>query len=865
MATHDELLHTLTGASYTFGWAGVAAFDGALIATALADYYAPLLSDMRTLAAVSAQRIDFDAETENYGTLTNVELAAPRISFRGADLQDSRMRVSFELLRGTYSERRRAPGEAEVIERLVNLGQGRRYQFVVDVHLSRSTADITQGTVYLSIGQGSHPLCDVGSSPLAQEMIGQYLLDILNAGHTQQLVLPLGTLLSERGHVLPTGFVLRTQAKPDGTDEEGALVAFIRGPDGARGTIPGNESLPYLIPDGLDADFKPYSATLLIDRHHAKRMRGEDPKLFGNLLFPNEQYFQTSSTHQDTRDMVVFGRLEVPRTVREMPMGQRNAPGVTAQLVTRHVGANARPVSIQTASLEARGWTWELRIEGLGMLVPQGGCAIYTPPAELPSGTSVQLQRIIARNTLTGAHREVCCVLQSGANIVEFKNLLVDDINPGGTRSMEHGYQPEDDETQSWSVLGQGTLSGDIYTAPSVITDDIEVVVYRSTFERGGKPVLAAYGYCIVALKAATAVPTPWTTLQTFTIKPAHANAQPYANGLQQFAIDVEVETAAGQTPISDEELATLRLVFNAGVDVDKVPRTLEGLFPDAQGSVTDWGVKLHRNAFVLAGAAPGVTGVDTVPPVVRNSRTKRFYLHTTSETPASLVARLTDRDGVIHTSNIPGGSEADFRVLRVIPKPVPRWSEQQYVMMPTRVRGNHLSDPTDTFHTKENPDFDWNLYTTDYWRFYHRVDGLHVAFVRLQWAEDGPGVKWESEQNAEDMFSYLGYALIRPGAPVPEFLEFASELYNPVLHNSNPPFEGRPPYAAVHRDEVGNAGGLLLALIRVSEIFYRQKKLIPGFDLERPFLATLWDEHGNRHPIEFGFSDRDHVVYRTT
>jgi hypothetical protein len=53
--------------------------------------------------------------------------------------------------------------------------------------------------------------------------------------------------------------------------------------------------------------------------------------------------------------------------------------------------------------------------------------------------------------------------------------------------------------------------------------------------------------------------------------------------------------------------------------------------------------------------------------------------------------------------------------------------------------------------------------------------------------------------------------------------------------------------------------------LIRVSEIFYRQKKLIPGFDLERPFLATLWDEHGNRHPIEFGFSDRDHVVYRTT
>lgn len=858
MATHDELLHTLAGAPYTFGWAAVAAFDGTLITSALTDYYAPLLSDLRTLKPVTAQRIDFDNGLESYGTLTEVVLSAPRLSFCDGDLLDSRLRVSFELLSGTYSERRRAMGEAEVVERLINLGQGRRYQFTMDVRLAQCAAQIIEGTVRLSIGQASDPLCDVGSSPLAQEKVGQYLLDILNAGQTQPLVLPLGTLLTERGHLLPTGLVLRTQAKPDGTEEQGALLAFIRGPDGVPGTIPANEALPYLIPDGLDADFKPYSATVLVDRGRLKLLEGEEAKLFGQLLFPNEQYFQASSRHHDSRHTVVLGRLEVPSVIREVPEEKRNAPGVTAQLVTRSVGANARPVSIQTASPQAQGWTWALRVEGMGTLVPQGGCAIYTPPVQLPSGTSVELQRIIARNTLTGAHREVCCVLQSGANIVEFDPLLVDDIGPGGVRLMSHGYRPEDDETQSWSVLGQGTMSDDLYTAPGVITDDIEVVVYRSTFERGGRPVLAAYGYCIIRLKMPVNTPAPWTSLDTFTLKPFYVSASLYANGRQQFAIEVEVATKEGETPVSDEELATLRLLFIGGVEVDRIAPTLEGLLPDALGHVPEWGVKADRNGFMLAGAATSLAGTPGVPPVARNARVKRLYLHTTSEVPATFAVRLTDSKGVVHTSNLPAGSEGNFRELKVIPRAVPRWTKQQYAMRPTRVRGEYLANPTDTFHTPENPDFNFNLQTTDYWKLHHEVDGLQVAFVRLQWEQDGPGVQWESKQNAEDMFTYLGYALIRPRAAVPECLAFATELYNPVLYNADPPFKELPPHATIAPSGVGNAGGLLMALIRVDKVFYRQKKLIPGFDLERAFVAKLWDEHGNPHQLSFGFLERD-------
>lgn len=854
MATRAELLNLLKQSRYTYRWGAIAVFDGANIAQRLADHYSLMVHGPAALKPITAERIYLLPDHSAYATLHGLVLAAPRIDFVSNSLQDSQMRVSFELAMGVYTEQRVPLTSATAIKRMINAGVGRSYTFSFDVNLNVAEGDVDQyGAVQLKLGGGTNPRCDLGSSDLAQYEVGQFLLEQIKLRYGDRAVtLPLGWIETDRGHTLPSKFMLRTQAKPGSTTGEGALVLLIARRDGALGDIPADRDFPYLIPDDLGSS---PGATILVSNYNPKLLDGEAEAVFGQILFPNERYFSTVERHTDTLDEVVFGRLERPAAAQRAVRPQLNEVGVTAQLLTVEVGGTPRPVTVRASSDSSQVWQWGLRVEGLGSLAGNGAQAVYTPPRQLEDDQKVLLQWVTARHAASGRYHEVCILLQAGSNGIAVNPLLSTEIGPGFSFPISAGGPSEDTPgiKVSWKVLGEGAIVNKQYVAPSNPTVDIDVIVYECSYlTDAGAVYPLGFGYGIVQLNTRETVPH-WQTL-VLKLKATSTGARPYNNGLHQLAITVTWDTGTNGLPVLPEELATLRLVFHDGREVPLLPDTLEGLTMPDSGStdpVSKWAFKTQPNRFT---PAKGPTGLSQ-PVGPSESKEVTFYLHTLDVLPARFAVRLTDISNQEHTSSDSGG-EQDERILTVTPEHVPLYSAYNFEIKRKRVEGGYTSnDPSEPIGTPEEPNFTRYFTTVDYWNYQLLFNGERVSFVRLQWEEDGPGVRWGSQVANEDGFSYLGYVLnpvVRE--PVPQtHVRYATELYNPVLYNSDT-FLGEVPHSTIIQGERGDAGTLLISLNREVKIFYRQKKLIPGFDLERPFTVVLWDQNGSRHRIQFAF-----------
>jgi hypothetical protein len=229
------------------------------------------------------------------------------------------------------------------------------------------------------------------------------------------------------------------------------------------------------------------------------------------------------------------------------------------------------------------------------------------------------------------------------------------------------------------------------------------------------------------------------------------------------------------------------------------------------------------------------------------------LYLQTTDSLPKVFALRLTDRYGVEHTSNKP--SQDDKRVLTVTPEPVPYLDKDNYLLTVYRADGLWDGKPPNTGQWSiTNPNYDWHAQSVDYWSLSYKFQNVIVPFVRVLWDKDGPGAQWASkDQQQEEAFAYIGYRLITGSEPIPSYLKFSSKLYDPILYNTEPPTLA-PPNALLDDTLKGSTGSLLLSLHRVMNVFYSQKALIPGFDLEDAFEFTLWDANGNQHRLKVLF-----------
>lgn len=869
MSSRAELLNQLKNSTYTFDWGAIATFDGPTIARRLSEQYALIVHGPAALRPITAKRIDIIGGGSGYITLEGVVLAAPSVSFSSYSLQHSRMRVSFELVKGSYTERSLPLGQPEVISRIVNLGVGRSYTFSFELEINLMEGSIDRyGSVELKLGEGIDPSSDLGTSRDARQTVANFLFEQINLRYASgATTLPLGWIETQRGHTLPGGFRIRTQANPNSTTGEGAVVLLIAGPSGHLGREPSDAALPYLIPDENHAN----GATIIVSReYYPKLLEGEAPDLLGQLLFPRKNYFSQTERYSDAVDEVYFGRMSAATEPQQVLKPKSIGMEVPAQIVSREVGRTPQVVMISASTDTSQTWNWSMETPGLGTLAIDGASAVYTPPETLLNAAKVAVQRITVWNAASGATQHVCIVLHVGSALATMSPALQPAFVPGNGISISaaHDYTSPG-VTETWTVVGQGTCDDGYYEAPADVSNDIDVVVYECSVDVGGGimfPLVS--GYSIVQFDK-TVKPKRWTQL-TLKITAVYPGERVYANGMQQVGVDVSWDTGVEGAPLLPEELATLRLVFKDGREVPLLPRTIEGLTRPAEGSgeqMTQWAVSRDRNRFRLTGEK------STFDPVAapKEMKIEHFYLHTLSATPAEFAVALTDIENREHTSYT--GTAGDDRLLRVEPRAVPNLTSYQYDTTNTRVRGGWTGDPNGPDNpnlTPENPDNQWNFVTVDYWQYQLIYDQEQLQFLRLQWEEDGPGVRWEVPKvgptpPAEDAFSYLGYMLVPVGQAKPTHLRYATEMYNPILYN-DPAFNGVVPNSDLDAVHKGAPGTLLIALHRELDIFYRQKAKIAGFDLERPTIATLWDQNGTRHRNTFGFAGqgRDRLARNT-
>jgi len=885
MATYTQLLNTLQNGSYISGWGAIAAFDGATIGPMLGDCYASMIHGGGAVRPIATQEeiVYLTDNRQAFATIQNFVVAAPQVSLGAGSLQNPKVLLTYELTHGLYSERSKTPGSPEQVVTFINLVAGRRHTLSVELDLADAIGRIDdEGSAWLTLGAASNPLCSLGSTDVAKRAVGERLFELLSARLIGPTVLALGSLMPERKYLRPTSFMLRPQAGPEGT--AGALLVLIAKPGSAPGDIPSQAVFPYLIPEGRDSAGKAYSATLLVARDYPMLREGEAEQLFGQILFPGKEYFKTSSTHQETRDIVLFGGVAPPAQAAARK-ARRNAPGTTTQLLTLSASAAATPVSLLASSSIPTGWSWELPQPALGILQAESGAAgaVYTPPDRLPEGKSVLLQRAVATNSGTGERYEVCFVLQASYNpVVAFSPALLGGLAFGTSYKVNHDFYL-DDYREEWSVVGRGTatpVSGigggpgvGSYRSPAAVAGgaDIELLVCEIFMDRpSGDPRLIGYGYVIMQL-GETVATGQWTTPEPFKLRAKQPGAPLYANGLQQFEIEVEIGTGTNQPDITDAEFATLRLAIAGGADIPAIPHTLEGLKPDVNGVTAQWGYKTEPNGYQLAGNTTSPATQKPVEDATQGAvRKQTFFVHTVAQSPVTLVARITAADGTIYSSSSSSSEQGQETVVTVSRRNPPAWAQEPQRIPRKRVVGesHDRSVPADPNYTSENPHYGWYLRTCDYWMPTQQINLQPVNIKRIQIHSDGPLIKWESPQNNEDGFSYVGYALIT-GQTTPTLFQFASVLSNPTLYLPKV-FSGAPGHAEIKHASSPGAGKLLFSVNRVIDVFYRQREVIKAaaggqFEFEQSSIFSVWDEYGNYYKLEVSFEsdNRDKLQIR--
>lgn len=927
MATHAELVELLRGRSYVNGWTAVGVFDGRVIGPMLSDYYAPIVHGFEGVRPLPPDSIELTPTGEYIARIDQIVMAAPRLSFLSGTLQDSRVRVIFDLHAGIYSEATSRAGAPDLVTRYTNLAAAPGHTFSFDLDLAEAEGRIDEdGTSWLTLGGARSPDCTLGSSRLANETVAERLLEMLSNRSRLPVQLPLGNLIHKRRWLRPTGFQLRVQALA-GMEEAHALVVFISGVAGQEGIIPDQASFAYLLPQDRDAAGRGYSATLLVAREHQALQEGEAQALYGQTLFPSERNFTVMSEHNETKDIVLFGRLE-PLVGGAASKPSRNQPGVTAHLQTLTLGA--LPVNLSASQSVSEGWSWSMSIPDLGSLDPQPGTAnaVYTRPETLPNNAPVALQRVIAIHPATGQRIETCFVIQGYAPTTALSSALFANAPPNVPFGVTATYDPSLPVAFAWEVLGRGTISGTSatgsYRTPSEPGDDIDLILCQVLIDLGGGTLRPfSTGYSIVQLVPSAGYADQWTRPTPFTLKAKTQNARVFANGLQQFEIEVEVGTGSNQGDITDAEFATLRLAVRGGADIALIPRTVEGLVRNADGILPKWGYTLQRNGFKLANTAVLVPLPQEAPskalvelaawakdpsqafaPQVRDAsignvgrlrgapysapnaagslaiegprgavRRQTFYLQTHSTTPETFIVKITAADNSVYASDDDGQGQGADRTLEVIPREPLEWQQDLERIPRKRVVGGYVdkSIPPDLQYTVDFPNYDWYLTTCDYWTLRHElpsIPSLPIPIVRLEWAADLMQVKWESEQNNEDLFSYLGFALIE-SANTPNALDFASVLFDPLLYNRTEATV-QPRFQVIDRVHAPSPGQVLISVNRVTNIFYRQRKKIADenndvFPFENQGVLTLWDEFGNKMRLLIGFetTNRNKIIAR--
>lgn len=530
------------------------------------------------------------------------------------------------------------------------------------------------------------------------------------------------------------------------------------------------------------------------------------------------------------------------------------------------LGAGNLPIQLSASTLSNKSLTWALLEPKLGTLTANGNTAVYSPPATMPETSAVQ--KIQVSDISTGESVQASVILLKTRSFLEVTPAYTPAVGRAGQVQLKayldilelqdqftvtptyrsgtgHAAQValkahpgtkvvEDQnpiEYRWWLSSGEGAVDQNgLFTAPVNIVALNPVSVVRCDVAMEG--VVYFTGHSVIQLSDLNKE-AMWSGLVNFKLTAPAAQTKAYANGYQQIALDVEIETALvgnEAIPITPEELSSLTIVDrSSGQELSYLDVSEEGLEVD---DTRRWAVSVRPNLFDAFGLfTPHPHLVE--PRAEASISRARVYIVTRDAFPKNFHARFIDSFSVPHNSNLT--SNEPPRTIELIPVNVPSLSEAQYSFSVSRVAGGGKSPP-------DQDAYDYFLRSTDYWLLGYKGDnGLSVKFVSLEMTGLQSTVQWESRRVNEGMFSYTGYFFNDGATPASEFkLIFDDELKEKILLFD--PSKGLAEPVAV--------GDLLISLDRVDDIYY-----VGGCQTENSLVIKLLDRNGNHHGLSVGFA----------
>ncbi|NWL18298.1 hypothetical protein [Pseudomonas umsongensis] len=548
--------------------------------------------------------------------------------------------------------------------------------------------------------------------------------------------------------------------------------------------------------------------------------------------------------------------------------------GCSPHIYVTGVG-QAQPIALTVATTGNEVLEWPKLDPADGAIrVVDNNHALYTPPTT--QAESLALRKIKIQGEEATAEATVVTVSRVQTLAVTPPFVSIGHSAP--VQLTVEGFSPQ---LRQWSVIGEGTVTGDgLFTPPEGVTSLVSVVKCDIVFENE----VIRSGFSIIHLQERQQPSAPeypeetdeprWDKLAHFTITTLGEpkNDSCYHNGFQQIPVLITIETHPitynGETldiPVSDLELSTLQLVNSEGnIIVKPVEVGQEGI---EYGSETKWAVSKTKNRFreysampLATSAAPEMAAPDLITPSDR-TRTVRFYIHLAEAGSRTFFARFQSHRGFhnsIDTAEV--GREVTVQGVRI-----PVLVREHYHFERQRVwaddGGYDDAEPGNPYYPL--PDvFTFYRQTVDYWNVYYKRAGQYaIGFATLSFESNTTILQWESELLEEEFGSYTGHAFnparyAHGDTPAPKRLEFDGGF---MLFR-----EETKAWAPSSLKQEVSPGQLIISLHRTDDMNYWYDDMANGNKykfyrrmMDDPLRITLMDEEGNRHKLKIEFKNK--------
>lgn len=319
-----SLLARMEQGSVTQGWGAVSVFSRSRINHLLEQQYIERFNGYSFLPPFSG-RLTLEEGSYEFVELKSIGLGQPLLSFNTASLTNSTAVLTMNLISGSYTESRQAPGAQPTLLSAFNITEQQGFKLEMDIDLSLVVGEVDKrGNVKLNLSDGVNFRCNLaGDDELANTRFADYFKQRFENLPEHRSVFQLGMLdLKGYNYLTPKSFRILTQAAPGAkvmgalNYGDGGVVVFIRllG-NTSDGRFPPDASFPYLIPDDKEPDGSDqYSASLILSKAMIPHIEDGQLDVLNNLLFPGENVFEERGRHVPS-DLAVFGNIS-PRQTR---------------------------------------------------------------------------------------------------------------------------------------------------------------------------------------------------------------------------------------------------------------------------------------------------------------------------------------------------------------------------------------------------------------------------------------------------------------------------------------------------------------------------------------------------------------------